>query len=236
MLLTNSLQDIVKHSPKTKSIALMRKENDLAPVKAIIKATTMDIFDHYRESYSEGDIINLTESIMRFGYMLNGLDFGLFKTKAISGEYKNRVQVIDGRNFDIKFFRLSPDVYLDWFQEYIFQRGEVFANNSHLIHKQAEKQPIADKTVEMLKELADKVKPQPIFSTDKPTESERDKFIKQQWAYFKFKFNEVWKGQGMTVTEELNPREYVTFGSKMYFQNDYIKMMVEKDLADYDKK
>ena len=40
----------------------------------------------------------------------------------------------------------------------------------------------------------------------------------------------------MTETNELSPREYVTFGSKMYFKNDYIKMMVEKDLVNYDKK
>ena len=94
---------------------------------------------------------------MRFGYMLNGLDFGLFKTKAILGEYKNRVQIIDGREFKVSFFKLTPDVYLDWFQEYIYQRGEAFANNSHLVKKQIESEPFNEKTVELFKDLEKKV-------------------------------------------------------------------------------
>lgn len=205
----------------------MRKDNNLEPVKTICRVTTMDIFDHYRETYSKEDIDNLTESIMRFGYMINGLDFGLFKTKAISGEYKNRVQVIDGRNFDIKFFRLSPDVYLDWFQEYIFQRGEVFANNSHLIHKKVESEPISEKTVEMLKKLAETVKPkvEPIYSTD---ESEYIKEAKKKQQALELEFEKIWREQGCTETEGGNPVKFINEKGKLMVKVDYVKLKFEQ--------
>ena len=205
----------------------MRKDNDLEPVKTICRVTTMDIFDHYRETYSKEDIDNLTEYIMRFGYMINGLDFGLFKTKAISGEYKNRVQIIDGRSFDIKFFRLSPDVYLDWFQEYIFQRGKVFENNSHLIHKKVESEPISEKTVEMLKKLAETVKPKPsdlIYFTD---ESEYIKEAKKKQQSLELEFEKIWMEQGCTETEGSNPVKFINEKGKFMVKVDYVKLKFE---------
>lgn len=223
----------------------MRKENDLEPVKTICRITTMDIFDHYRETYSKEDIDNLTESIIRFGFMLNGLDFGLFKQKAIAGEYKNRFQIIDGKEFRIQFFRLSPDVYLDWFQEYIFKRGETFANNSHLVHKQVDEQvksePISKKTVEMLKKLAETVKPkpsEPIYSTDT---NEAEKQSKELQKYLTKEFEEIWEKQGKNEFDRGRGKYvFAKQGSRML--SDYLELRfkdiyseIYKDYAILDK-
>ena len=204
----------------------MRKENDLEPVATIISATTMDIFDHYRESYSVSDIDNIRESIMRFGYMLNGLDFGLFKTKAILGEYKNRVQIIDGREFKVSFFKLTPDVYLDWFQEYIYQRGEAFANNSHTIHKSTVKESseVSTEAAEKLKEIADKLKPHEKGELEiKPMEeSKEQKQAKELQKWIENEFEQLWKDQG--ETEFARGGKYIIYKQCSRMLSDYIEV------------
>ena len=218
----NSFSDIIKSD--LRSIASLRRDGlNIEPLTDYIELVISNVFGFYNEDLLPTVQKNLLEQVLKLGYFMNGADIKLFEANCLAGYYELK-------------FRLTAPVFLDWLKEYQFQRMEAFENLNLKAKIEIEKQPISEKTTEMLKELSDKIKPKPLFSTDQPTESERDKFIKKQWDYFKFKFNEVWKGQGMTETDELSPREYVTFGSKMYFKNDYIKMMVEKDLDNYDKK
>jgi hypothetical protein len=215
----NSLTEIVKLSRELPTV----RNSDPNEVNKAILGLVIEVFAFYNESPNNIQLPLILQQTKENVLGLTLADIDIFKKHCLNGNYTLK-------------FRLTPNIFIDWLKEYQFERMEAFENLNFKAKIEIEKQPVSVKTTEMLKEISDKVKPQPIFSTDKPTESERDKFIKQQWAYFKFKFNEVWKGQGMTETTELNPREYVTFGSKMYFQNDYIKLMVEKDLANYDKK
>ena len=218
-----TLTEIVKVAPTLPTIGkLIREGNE--DIKKVAMKAIIEIFEFYNEQLNPIQIPLILEQFLNQAKPLTPPEISIFRANCLNGSYPLK-------------FRLTPNVFIDWLKEYQYDRMEAFENLNLKAKIETEKQPISEKTTEMLKELSDKIKPKPIFSTDQPpTESDRDKFIKQQMSYFKFKFNEVWKVQGMTETDELSPREYVTFGSKMYFQNDYIKMMVEKDLVNYDKK
>lgn len=157
--------------------------------------------------------------------MLNGLDLDLFKQKAIAGEYKNRVQVIDGRNFDIKFFRLSPDVYLDWFQEYIFQRGEAFVqSNSKNKVSEAISNP---KHIEILKEFADKAA-KPKTPETKPMEETKEiKQAKELQKWIEREFYKEWERQGHTHFER-NCEPYIIYKQSSHVKSDYVKRRFEE--------
>ena len=203
----------------------MRKENDLNQVRTIIHAATMDVFDYYRETYSENDIIILAEQIMDIGYNLNGLDFGLFKTNCIKGIYKNRVDIIDGKPFKISFFRLAPDVFIDWLKVYIAERGEAFINEnlkSHVITKN--NMQYSDKTITLLKEVSEKSKISQ--KADIPAASDWETKQKQKFNSIVKDFENLWKVQGYKyIGDEWSGTKYVVINGKEIVRSQYIEMM-----------
>ena len=203
----------------------MRKENDLNQVRTIIHAATMDVFDYYRETYSENDIIILAEQIMDIGYNLNGLDFGLFKTNCIKGIYKNRVDIIDGKPFKISFFRLTPDVFIDWLKVYIAERGEAFINEnlkSHVITKN--NMQYSDKTITLLKEVSEKSKISQ--KADIPAASDWETKQKQKFNSIVKDFENLWKVQGYKyIGDEWSGTKYVVINGKEIVRSQYIEMM-----------
>ena len=221
----HSLTGIVNVINETKSIAVMRKENDLNQVRTIIHAATMDVFDYYRETYSENDIIILAEQIMDIGYNLNGLDFGLFKTNCIKGIYKNRVDIIDGKPFKISFFRLTPDVFIDWLKVYIAERGEAFINEnlkSHVITKN--NMQYSDKTITLLKEVSDKSKISQ--EADIPVASDWETIQKNRFNLIVKDFEKLWKDQGCKyIGDEWDGTKYVVVNNKRMLRSEYLEIM-----------
>ena len=203
----------------------MRKENDLNQVRTIIHAATMDVFDYYRETYSENDIIILAEQIMDIGYNLNGLDFGLFKTNCIKGIYKNRVDIIDGKPFKISFFRLTPDVFIDWLKVYIAERGEAFINEnlkSHVITKN--NMQYSDKTITLLKEVSDKSKISQ--EADIPVASDWETIQKNRFNLIVKDFEKLWKDQGCKyIGDEWDGTKYVVVNNKRMLRSEYLEIM-----------
>lgn len=189
--------------------------------------TIAEVFEFYREAYTNEELQLMIESSLRLGYMLNGLDLELFKNKCISGEYKNRVQVIDGRRFDIKFFRLSPDVFLDWFQEYIFQRGEAFvtANGNT---KQSENET-SDKHIEILKVFADKATEREHKSEPLP-ENKYQKQAKELQKWIQDEFIQLWRSQNKPI---MGNYEMVGYNEKPYLYEEYLQLRYEEIHKEY---
>jgi hypothetical protein len=203
----------------------MRKENDLNQVRTIIHAATMDVFDYYREIYSENDIIILAEQIMDIGYNLNGLDFGLFKSQCIKGIYKNRVDIIDGKPFKISFFRLTPDVFIDWLKVYIAERGEAFINEnlkSHVVTKN--NMQYSDKTISLLKEVSEKSKLS--NEADIPAASDWETKQKEKFNSIVKDFENLWKDQGCKyIGDEWDGTKYVVINNKRMLRSEYLELM-----------
>ena len=216
-----TLTQIVKVAPTLPTIGKKIREGE-NPLKTIQTSLTL-ILTMYGYSSNDEEFTILTSTFMDNAKLLTILDIKLFTKKCLAGDYNDKYKP----KFQLHFL-------MEWLKEYKDER--MSAAETMPTYKAIESEPLTERSKEIITQILERTKPKPLFSTDEPTKSDRDKFIKKQWDYFKFKFNEVWKGQGMTETDELSPREYVTFGSKMYFKNDYIKMMVEKDLVNYDKK
>lgn len=222
----NSIQDVINNIGSLKSVAVLRKEGDLLEAKVFISKTVIEIFNHYREAYTSQEIENMVEISMRLGYMLNGLDFDLFKQKAIAGEYKNRVQIIDGRNFDIKFFRLTPDVFLDWLQEYIFQRGEAFVTANK--NTKPTENETSGKHIEILKVFADKATERENRPESKPEPDKYSIQAKNLQKWIENEFESEWKKQGQPLTVELNRKKYIDHKGYFVFKSDYAKNRYEE--------
>lgn len=234
----NTIREIVLNKDSLKSIAVMRKENNLFEVKVLVTQTITEVFKWYKETYTPEEIEFLAESSMRIGYMLNGEDFNVFKQKAQSGEYKNRVQIIDGREFKVSFFKLTPDVYLDWFQEYIYQRGEAFANNSHQTHKSTVKESseVSPEAAEKLKEIADRLKPNETEKSKPMEESKEQKQAKELQSWLDNEFGVKWKEQGSQTTNEEYPKPFIEHKGYFVLKFEYIKARFEEIHKDLSKK
>lgn len=203
----NSLKDIVL-TKGFKSVALLRKEDSLKIVKAELSVLIYQIALHYDKTFSAEQINSIIEIMLKEGYMVNGLDFKLFATKAKNGEYKNRVEIVDGREFAIKFFNLTPDTLIDWFKIYIFDRGEEFAK-SQIKPKQA----ITDNEIKLVQIFADAVpkvqeKPKEVSITE---QQQVKQLVETIWNEFK------------ALQVEQNSR-LVEVNGKHYDYNEYLKL------------
>lgn len=204
----SNLTDIVKTSG-LKSVALLRKEDNLKNVKAELSVLIYSIALHFDKSFSAEQINSTIDSMLRVGYMLNGLDFKLFASEAKSGKYKNRVEIIDGKEFAIKHFSLSPDVLIDWLNVYIFERGEEFAKQNQIKPKQA----ITDNEIKLVQIFADAVpKVKETVKEVSITEQQQvKKLVETIWNEFK------------ALQVEQNSR-LVEVNGKHYDYNEYLKL------------
>ena len=183
-----SVKDLVQlqlSEDKLNSIAVLRKQGGLSMDVVFVKIqkTVLDIMDFYGESYNNAVFDMIIEEMAKIGYMLNGADFDIFASNAISGKYKNRVDEIEGKDFAIKFFKLTPDTLIDWFKIYIFDRGEEFAKQNQIKPKQA----ITDNEIKLIQIFADAVpkdqeKPKETTITEQQKVKEKVQTI---WSEFK---------------------------------------------------
>lgn len=109
-----------------------------------ISAILIDIAGYFGTKFNDEQIIFIANTIINKGHYLTLQDLALFHRKALEGEFKNRIEIIDNRSYVVKFFKLTPDVLIDWFVFYLCKRGEYFANvseNRHYKIKNEEKAP-----------------------------------------------------------------------------------------------
>lgn len=221
-ILPRNLTDIVQHRNDISSVAIMRKHGELDEVNAEVGLIILNIFKHYGESIEPQIGLSLRDTLIKLGYMLTSLDFHLFKQYAMEGKYKNRVDIIEDKEFAIKFFKLTPDTLVDWFKIYIFDRGEEFARLQAKPKIQGVSEVTA-KYVELIKPFIkdvyeDKLKEKPDFKKTEPVLSPEDQYKKDlkdkvQSIYNEFKALQV----------EQNSR-IVEVNGKFYDYNEYLKL------------
>jgi len=137
---------------KLYSIATIKKIGgiELSVVRAKIKTAIIDLFEYYGESLTPLSFNTIIADFEKKGYMFTGADLDLFFDNCQSGKYKNRVEIIDGKDFSIKFFRLTPNVFIEWLLIYIDERCATFEamQTKHNLS-------VTAKEVELLKAFAD---------------------------------------------------------------------------------
>ncbi len=217
----------------------MRKNNKLDEVKADVAISIALIFRQYGETLSPEVGLMLRDSILEIGYMLTQLDFTLFKKYAIEGRYKNRVDIIEGREFAVKFFKLTPDVLIDWLKIYIHERSEAFATTQI----KPKSNQVSDTELKLVKILADVVKtkePEP-----EPQTNYFDPAKKlQAFLEAEFKTNELiersgdWKELPYAMFGELRltKQEYVSARFSQLYENwyaEYSQIETEITVTDF---
>lgn len=172
----------------------------------------LDLVDFYEVKISNEVFDMLINEFLTLGYMLNGADLELFLANCKSGKYKNRVDIIEGKEFAVKFFKLTPDVLIDWLKIYIHERSEAFAT-TQIKPKSKE---VSDTELKLVKILADVVK-----TKDPEPEPQNNYFepAKKLQAFLEaeFKTNELIERSG-----EWKEIPYAMFGELRLTKQEYI--------------
>lgn len=179
----------------------------------------LDLVDFYEVKISNEVFDMLINEFLTLGYMLNGADLEIFLANCKSGKYKNRVDIIEGREFAVKFFKLTPDVLIDWLKIYIHERSEAFATTQIKPKKPV---MLAPKEVELLKAFADtNLKKFPKPELKEVEENKTDYFdpAKKLQAFLEaeFKTNELIERSG-----DWKELPYAMFGDKRLIKHEYI--------------
>lgn len=205
----NSLTEIVKYSKELPTV----RNSDPNEVNKSILGLVIDVFAFYNENPNDIQLPLILQQTKENVLGLTLADIQLFKKYCLSG------------NYELKF-RLTPNVFIDWIKEYKFDRMEAFEANNLKAKVQIEKEPISEKTVEMLKKLAETVKPkvEPIYSTD---ESKYIKEAKKKQQALELEFEKIWREQGCTETEGSNPVKFINEKGKFMVKVDYVKFKFE---------
>lgn len=201
-----TLAEIVKVAPTLPTIGKLIREGD-KEIEVLAFKTIIQIFEFYNEKLNESELTDyirepnhpkplILEQFLNQAKQITKPEILIFRDNCLEGKYPLK-------------FRLTPNVFIDWLKEYQFQRMEAFENANLKAKIEAEKQPISEKTTEMLKKLAETVKPQPLYSTDVIPESDYIKEAKKKEAILELEFEKVWKEQGCKESEGNNPQRYV---------------------------
>lgn len=171
-----SFSDIVKASPELKSITTLSKQFGQGIVRDMIGIHIDEIFRFYNEQFDDAIISEVINQVQSIGYYLTGSDIELFKSKCLSGAYGKK-------------FRLSPDVLISWFKEYLIDRQESFAAENQKKPK-IKDSDISDKGLGLLKGFADKVKKTELKKTsevkDLPNHIQKQReMINRLWGEFR---------------------------------------------------
>ena len=220
----NSFADIIKSD--LRSIASMRRDGlNIEPLTDYIELVISNVFGFYNEDLTPTVQKNLLEQVLKLGYFMNGADIKLFEANCLAGYYELR-------------FRLTAPVFLDWLKEYQFQRMEAFESSNLKAKIEIEKQPISEKTTEMLKKLAETVKPKPselLYSTDTSREEQQAKELQKHLTK---EFDYLWEKQGKNEFDR-GRGKYVFHKAGSQMLPDYLKVrfreIYEKLNEDYDK-
>lgn len=232
----------------TTSLIQYKKDGKEKDLQVVLSKIILDIFNFYNEAIADEQIIIIANQIIEKGYYTNLSDLQLFKYKAISGDFKNRTEWKDGEKFNIKFFKLTPDVLIDWFKYYLYLRGENLSILSEKEHTRKKNQPFTKRGLEKMQEILQKLTDKKNYNNlktkdEKPTINKSflslENHILQEFEANK-KTNEfeqeyiVCKNQNLTRSEYLRTRfeEVVGKWAKDYCTEepyqDYIQNNIKK--------
>lgn len=231
----------------TTSLIQYKKDGKEKDLQLLLSKIILDIFNFYNEAVTDEQILIIANTIIEKGYYTNLTDLQLFKHLAIAGEFKNRTEWKEGEKFNIKFFKLTPDVCIDWFNYYLYKRGENLSILSEKEHTRKKNQPFGKKGLEKLKGILEKLTEKKTTITTmqekKPTINDSfralEKHILAQFDANK-KINEfdqeynVYKNKNLTRTEYLRTiyEDVVARWAKEYHNQepyqDYIQNNIKK--------
>lgn len=191
-----TLTDLVMYSKELPTIRVANEKE----VNQAIGSLILEVFNFYNEIPNDVQLKLMIPVIKEAAKKLTLPDLLIFKNNCLQSKY------------DLKF-RLTPNVIIEWLKEYQYERMEAFENNNLKVKTKIESEVPSIKTIEMLKELADKIKnKQPIYSTDKPTESDVERQSKRLQEWIKKEFKVEWKRQGCQMLRtESNESMYITY-------------------------
>lgn len=204
---------------KLSSIASIKKLGgiELSVVRTKIKTAIVDLFEYYGENLTPQSFNALISDFEKKGYMFNGADLELFFSNCQSGKYKNRVETIEGKEFKISFFRLTPNVFIEWLLIYIDERCATF--------EAMQTKPnlsVTQKEVELLKAFADanlKKFPKPELKEVEENKTDYFEPAKKLQAFLEaeFKTNEL-----IERTGDWKELPYAMFGELRLTKHEYI--------------
>lgn len=222
------------------------KEKDL---QLLLSKIILDIFTFYNEAISDEQVIILANQIIEKGYYTNLSDLQLFKHLAISGEFKNRTEWKEGEKFNIKFFKLTPDVFIDWFNYYLYLRAENLTIIQNKAHPQVKNQPLTKRGLEVVQEILNKLtdkKKEITVQDEKPTINKSflslEKHILSEFDDNK-KVNEFdqeyisYKNKNLTRSEYLRNRyeDVVSKWAKEYHNQEPYQEYIQNNIKNFIK-
>ena len=110
------------YAPGLKSLSSISREYGEVVINDLLVLSLDEVFAFYGEQIPERTIYTLVEQIRNLGYYLTGADIQLFKIKCLSGGYHKK-------------YRLSPDVMMEWFKDYLAERQEQFSKQTFESHR-----------------------------------------------------------------------------------------------------
>lgn len=193
-----SISDVVIASKELKTLVSANKDNPEV-INDFIELMIIDITTYYNENWNKIQKETFIESLMKLGYYTNSADLNLFKAKCLSGVYELK-------------FRLTPHVLIEWFKEYLFERGEAFANENLKAKVQKENAfEYSSKTIDLLKTFADNVTT-PKAEIKEPSRQDKAKqFVNQ--VHNDFKRN----------SENIGGVMFIDFNGKKLNFDEYLK-------------
>lgn len=209
-----TLPDIVRQS---KHIPTIRR-SDPNEVNKVVLDLVISVFNFYNEIPNDIQLRLIIPTVKAVSMSLTIPDIEIFKNFCLQGKYEKR-------------FRLTGDVFVDWIQQYKSERMLEFENYNLSAKKQIENEPISEKTVEILKEIADKTKSkvEVIYPVSKQDSAEVI-FSKKVESILSKKFSEIANEvvSGTTWNVGISKIKIAWVDQRPYTEMEYIKLMMNK--------
>ena len=186
--------------------------NDLDVVKAELGVLINDVFTFYKESIGSSEGMSLRDIVIQKGYMLTHADLKIFKAKCLSGSYNLK-------------FRLTPPVFVEWLEEYIFERGENYANENLKAKKIKESELPSENELKLIKLFAEtKTIPKEI----EPKEKAKDGYSESLSIYVNAIFSDFKQLLSVQGRDTANGKQFVNLEGKEMDINEYLKFRLKK--------
>jgi hypothetical protein len=199
---------LIQANKELATIVSMR--NDLDVVKAELGVLINDVFTFYKESIGSSEGMSLRDIVIQKGYMLTHADLKIFKAKCLSGSYNLK-------------FRLTPPVFVEWLEEYIFERGENYANENLKAKKIKESELPSENELKLIKLFAEtKTIPKEIEPSE---EDEYNKRLRIEFNAIFSDFKQLLSVQGRDTS---NGKQFVNLEGKEMDINEYLKFRLKK--------
>ncbi len=210
----SSLPDIVRQS---KNIPTIRR-SDQKEVNNVVLDLVISVFNFYNEIPNDIQLRLIIPTVKAVSMSLTIPDLQIFKNFCLKGKYEKK-------------FRLTGDVFVDWIQQYKAERMLEFENYNLSAKKQIESEPISEKTVEILKEIADKTKSkvEVVYPVSKQDSAEVI-FSKKVESILSKKFGEIaTEAVSGTIWNVGNSKIKIAWIDKRpYTEMEYIRLMMNK--------